>query len=118
MGDKFIDFDSENLRQIKIDDNIYVRLELYGIDMSKLYFVDNGDNCLDLPTGFKLYDSTTEYINCMSYTVPILANKFYILTQKNSYVFVYKGKNYSLKNKRQWESNIKWEKINKSVKDV
>lgn len=108
--DSTILFDCPRPRYLRISEDVVVKLRPYGPNMTILEFVDVHGNDINKPEGFKLYDITNNYISGFQKTLNIFERKnYYPLVHTFSYEFEYNNKSYELSNKRQWESNVKWD---------
>lgn len=92
-------FKNDKILQMKIDDNVYVRIERVGFAIARLYFVDEANGEIDIPNGLIVLDHT----NGDAKVKPLLNNQYFVLAWSDNYsVMINNVSIMGLENLRQW----------------
>lgn len=92
-------FKNDKILQLKIDDNVFIRIERVGFAVARLYFVDEGNAEINIPDTLVVLDQTHGDIAVQ----PLLNNQYFVLAWSDNYSVVYHDETVmGLANQRQW----------------
>ena len=92
-------FKNDKILQLKIGDNIFVRIERVGFAIARLYFVDEGNAEIDIPDRLVVLDHS----NGDAAVIPLLNNQYFVLAWTDSYSVQFEGNDVmGLANQREW----------------
>ena len=91
-------FRNDSIRQTRIEDGIFFRLESLGPAIAKAYFVDDSSAEVPIPRGFLVNDVTNHVV---INPVPVL--QFFVLSWSDAYDITYEGHTVlDARTQRQW----------------
>jgi hypothetical protein len=92
-------FKNDKILQLKIDDNIFIRMERVGFAIARLFFVDEGQAEINIPANLVVHDDSHDG----AVVLPLFGNQIFVLSWSDSYSVVYNGTSIlGLANQRQW----------------
>ncbi len=91
-------FKNEVIRETRISENVFLRVQKVNPAVVRVYFVDENLNDINIPVGFEIFDLTNNVV-----TNPFPGHQDYGLAWSDSYEFRYNGEPIiHLFNQRQW----------------